>query len=912
MPPFRTSVVHICEFRKEEFLDRHESHAPQVASKRPFLCVLSPDTLQLVTAGDASDGPAPRVSASLLKIATGKPDRGAGRPLSLLHKLAQVPPRPSSPLLGGFRSSTTEEGSGGAGNGSGDGGAAPDSGRRSRAGEEDFDLGGELEEGQLLRLTIALSQVASIERHERRIKILFHRQKPHRSTESSDDWKAVMKTAVLPFALPFEAYKHRNWEVGAYLNRHRRDPFLSSVVLEADSAQEAEVLHAGIQEAIARLAQAVQWLSQDLPLQCRPVVTLVTAASAAAGSTADASAALASPAASPVQAEGLGPAAVAAASQRIVASFPRLKQPLEIPILGVPGQDGVALETAGGKRAELAASEAEQDAELADELAVHVWLHSPLGPSVATITTEQLQRSAAAGGAPLVVVATPHEDPAAAAAAAAEAAAPNGNSKLEVVLQFKAERHAAFPAARRLASLRSRSRTDSGPPSSGSGSSARGALAAGGGSAGSSALPAILAVLCVPLLAAWLQLVLHRGAGDATTSVLTSVTFLVNSLAALVAIVVVQLKCRPASPPEQSCAPALLRWLQAAPPPAGWWRLTLLHVELVQESQRAAACAPAVRRIVSASSLPTAPSAGGALRLDGSAPELPPHIRRLVAEHPAVLTDDTASRFLVGLGSADKAYQGLKNMVEWVEAQGVADLVTQPQPHFVLIKQHYPQVFYCWSTRSDCVLEVECTGRWRQAFDALKALGVSDRALLRHQFFCMEYAFKVLDTRPLPQGKTVKIIDLEGLSMRDVSSSAFKWYLQVGGALLAVNYPQRLHKAFLLNAPAWSGVIWKVLAAVIPRRTREQLMLFTKKQKEAAAEALLQWVPAEQLPMQYGGKCAVPLGESDLEQEMARYVAQLNSGAGSSGGGSSGGAGSATGGLGDSPAAADAAAAVVE
>lgn len=32
----------------------------------------------------------------------------------------------------------------------------------------------------------------------------------------------------------------------------------------------------------------------------------------------------------------------------------------------------------------------------------------------------------------------------------------------------------------------------------------------------------------------------------------------------------------------------------------------------------------------------------------------------------------------------------------------------------------------------------------------------------------------------------------------------------------------------------------QVLAAVIPRRTREQLMLFTRKQKAEAAEALLQ------------------------------------------------------------------------
>lgn len=36
-----------------------------------------------------------------------------------------------------------------------------------------------------------------------------------------------------------------------------------------------------------------------------------------------------------------------------------------------------------------------------------------------------------------------------------------------------------------------------------------------------------------------------------------------------------------------------------------------------------------------------------------------------MALHPAVLTDDIAARFVVGLGS-NKAYMGLKQMVEWV------------------------------------------------------------------------------------------------------------------------------------------------------------------------------------------------------------------------------------------------------
>lgn len=41
-----------------------------------------------------------------------------------------------------------------------------------------------------------------------------------------------------------------------------------------------------------------------------------------------------------------------------------------------------------------------------------------------------------------------------------------------------------------------------------------------------------------------------------------------------------------------------------------------------------------------------------------------------------------------------------------------------------------PKVFYAWSKRCDAVLEVECTGRWREAYDVLRALGVTDQELV--------------------------------------------------------------------------------------------------------------------------------------------------------------------------------------
>lgn len=342
--------------------------------------------------------------------------------------------------------------------------------------------------------------------------------------------------------------------------------------------QEALALHAAMEAAIARLAQAVQWLSQDLPLQLRPVVTLVSATTttatggdpAGAGAAA-AAVALAGPA-SPVRTGGgdaLAPGV--AASEQIICAFPRMQQPLDIPIPAAAsafetGLEGSSSSGIGSSRGGGKAGSADVDAagvsadELAgdDELAVHVWLHSPLGPAVATITTEQLQKSAEAGGAPLVVVATPQQEPAAAEPP------PSNRDRLEVVLQFKAERRAASPACRRLASFPSRTRRLSSMP--GGSSAAAWGLPGALGSSGSSALPAILAVLCIPLLSFLLQLQQHRGSdgggGGAGASILASVSFLVSSVAALAAIVVLQLKSQGApSAMEQVGRAGGLMWV---------------------------------------------------------------------------------------------------------------------------------------------------------------------------------------------------------------------------------------------------------------------------------------------------------------------------------------------------------------
>ncbi len=154
---------------QEEYLDRHKPHARPPAGKRPFLLLLSPDTLTLATAEDATDGPP--VSSAVASMLTLKPDRSPAsrpskKPLALLHKLSAVGGERGG--AGGTDSSSHVSG----GNGRAAAAAVPPpdpSAADSRLLLED---GEPLEEGQLLNFSIALSQVVGVElADERRIKV---------------------------------------------------------------------------------------------------------------------------------------------------------------------------------------------------------------------------------------------------------------------------------------------------------------------------------------------------------------------------------------------------------------------------------------------------------------------------------------------------------------------------------------------------------------------------------------------------------------------------------------------------------------------------------------------------------------------------------------------------------------------
>ena len=295
------------------------------------------------------------------------------------------------------------------------------------------------------------------------------------------------------------------------------------------------------------------------------------------------------------------------------------------------------------------------------------------------------------------------------------------------------------------------------------------------------------------------------------------------------------------------------------------WNMVVYEIEIALEPTKSVG----VPRMLSTSSVADAlPS--------NQVSVLSPPFEYLVSKHQSIVTHDIAQRFIIGLESESKAYTGLTKMVDYFMKHNLQDALSSRQPAFDSLKQHYPHGFLGWCSKSDCLIEFEAMGQWAEAYKCIVADGFGEDDMLKHLLFSYIFAFRHLDSRKWPKGKTVKIMDVEGLQMSHLNTPSFKFITQIAGAL-AVLFPQRLHQCFLVNAPTWWSMAWRLISPMIPEKVRAQMQVFNKKNKDKAKAAMLEWISEDELPIKYGGKSTATLESSPYEQQLRDFVAGLNS-----------------------------------
>ncbi|KAK8755119.1 hypothetical protein V5799_002182 [Amblyomma americanum] len=89
--------------------------------------------------------------------------------------------------------------------------------------------------------------------------------------------------------------------------------------------------------------------------------------------------------------------------------------------------------------------------------------------------------------------------------------------------------------------------------------------------------------------------------------------------------------------------------------------------------------------------------------------------------------------------------------------------------------------------------------------------------------------------------------------------SAVIEYLTTLMCVFEDNYPERLNKAFVVNAPRYFPIFWKIVRPFLSELTARKLALFGK-DEQAWKKALLQEIDADQLPQFWGGTQTDPDG----------------------------------------------------
>lgn len=229
----------------------------------------------------------------------------------------------------------------------------------------------------------------------------------------------------------------------------------------------------------------------------------------------------------------------------------------------------------------------------------------------------------------------------------------------------------------------------------------------------------------------------------------------------------------------------------------------------------------------------------------------------------------------------NKAEQMLRAHVEWRKQFGTDDVATWPESPEVL-RKYYPGGFPGYDREGRPVSIIPFGGC------DLKGLlmSVTQDDVMKHVVRQFEIVEEDIKQQSKKLGKAIEtityIFDFEGFGLSTLASKAVIDYLTSLMCVFEDNYPERLNKAFVINAPRYFPIFWKIIRPFLSELTARKLALYGK-DEEAWKKALLLEIDADQLPQYWGGTQTDPDGNPrcpsvviDGGEVPARYYRNTN------------------------------------
>ena len=219
-------------------------------------------------------------------------------------------------------------------------------------------------------------------------------------------------------------------------------------------------------------------------------------------------------------------------------------------------------------------------------------------------------------------------------------------------------------------------------------------------------------------------------------------------------------------------------------------------------------------------------------------------------------------------GDMEEAARRWRETLAWREKEGIDHILLEPQPNFRLIKECYPHALHRHA-KSGHPVYYELLGFID--LKRLKASGVTLEETLRYYVFLTEYIWTYVETDQ-EHGALVSVLDVDNVGIMDLRGDALD-FLKAASKVVQQHYVERSHKMFIVNAPGWFSVLWKVIAPLLHENTRRKINIIGRDHQQ-----IQEAIDADSLPTKYGGRDTLPWGSSPEEIRFREYTDALNEG----------------------------------
>ncbi|KAG8996503.1 cytosolic factor, phosphatidylinositol/phosphatidylcholine transfer protein [Tulasnella sp. 427] len=193
------------------------------------------------------------------------------------------------------------------------------------------------------------------------------------------------------------------------------------------------------------------------------------------------------------------------------------------------------------------------------------------------------------------------------------------------------------------------------------------------------------------------------------------------------------------------------------------------------------------------------------------------------------------------------------NYQKWRQEEGVDELLHFDFPEAPEVMKYYPQ-YYHKTDKDGRPVYIEQLGK----LDLKKLETITTQDRLKKRFISQyeQFIHERLPAASKVVGHEVEtsctILDLNGVSLRQFYN--VKDYVMTTAAIGQNYYPECMGKFYIINAPYLFSGVWAIIKPWLDEVTVAKIQIISSSGKDI----LLQQIPKENLPKEFGGDCECP------------------------------------------------------